>query len=132
MTSDNTITLAQIVADEPRGIIEKLAEGDFQSVLRITSKSGAVRSNHYHKQDTHICYLAKGKYEYYTRPADNDAAPIEKKIITAGQIVFTPPMVVHAMHFLEDSELYCFSTQKREQAGYEADTVRVQLYPQAE
>lgn len=123
------ISTAQIVANEDRGIIEKLAQGNFQSVLRITSKAGSVRSNHYHKHDTHICYLAKGSYEYYTRPALDESAPVEKVVITQGQIVFTPPMVLHAMHFLEDSELYCFSTEEREQAGYEADTVRVQLYP---
>jgi quercetin dioxygenase-like cupin family protein len=128
--TSETVTDPILVVDRPRGIIEKLAEGNFKTILRITSKADTVGANHYHKTDTHICYLAKGKYEYYTRPAGDPSAPIEKILITQGQLVYTPSMLEHAMHFLEDSELYCFSTiPQRDHAAYEGDTVRVELYP---
>lgn len=124
----DVVTRPAVVADDARGVIEKLIEGDFQSVLRITSKAGTVRANHYHKNDSHTCYLVSGKIEYVTRDALNDQAPLERIIIEPGQVFYTPPMLAHAMVFLEDSEFYCFTTSPRHsQADYENDVVRVTL-----
>lgn len=124
----DVVTNPTLVADDARGVIEKLVEGDFQSVLRITSKAGTVRANHYHKHDSHTCYLVSGKIEYVTRDALNDQAPLERIIIEPGQVFYTPPMLAHAMVFLEDSEFYCFTTSLRHsQADYEDDVVRVTL-----
>lgn len=125
---DEAIKQSQIIEDSPRGIIEKLAEGSFQSVMRITSQKGAVRANHYHKHDSHLCYLVKGKIEYVTRDVGNDQAPIHRTTIQPGQLFYTPPMLVHAMVFLEDSEFLCFTTSpRRTQEDYEDDVVRVML-----
>lgn len=121
------VTKPVIVASDDRGIIEKLVEGDFQSVLRITCRPGSIRANHYHKRDSHICYLVKGKLEYVYRDAQDATAPLQTIIIEAGQLFYTPPMLAHAMRFLEESEFYTFTTQPRGQAEYEEDTVRVKL-----
>lgn len=117
-----------IVADDPRGVIEKLAEGQFQSILRITSKAGSVRANHYHTRDSHLCYLVRGKMEYVYRDARDEHAPLQRVVITPGQLFYTPPLVAHAMHFLEDSEFYAFSTESRSGPdAYEGEIVRVTL-----
>lgn len=126
--STRLISTPEMVADDDRGIIEKLAEGNYQAVLRITSKAGSVRANHYHQRDSHLCYLVSGKIEYFHRPALDESAPLEREIITPGQLFYTPPMVAHAMHFLEDSEFYCFTTQSRDQGVYEEDVVRITLF----
>lgn len=119
---------SQIIEDGPRGIIEKLAEGSFQSIMRITSQKGTVRANHYHKHDSHLCYLVRGKIEYVTREVGNEQAPIHRMTIQPGQLFSTPPMLVHAMVFLEDSEFFCFTTSpRRTQEDYEGDVVRVML-----
>lgn len=119
---------AQLLTEDARGVIEKLAEGDFQSVLRITSKAGTVRANHYHKRDAHLCYLVRGKIEYVHRAALNDQATLERLVIEPGQLFYTPPLVAHAMRFLEDSEFYCFTASpRRTQGEYEDDVVRVPL-----
>lgn len=124
----DVIRPSEILEDSARGIIEKLAEGNFQSILRITSKAGTVRANHYHKRDSHLCYLVKGKIEYVWRDALDEAAPLSRMLIEPGQLFFTPPMVAHAMVFLADSEFYCFSTEPRHgQAAYEDEIVRVTL-----
>lgn len=118
----------EVLEDAPRGIIEKLAEGEYHSILRITSKAGTVRANHYHKRDSHLCYLVSGKMEYVYRDAGDEHAPLQRVIIEPGQLFYTPPMVAHAMRFLEDSEFYAFTTSPRHtQAEYEDDTVRVRL-----
>lgn len=125
---ERIISQPQLIAEDLRGVIEKLTEGTYQSVLRITSKAGSVRANHYHQHDSHLCYLVSGKLEYYHRPALDEKAPVGKVIIAPGQLFYTPPMVAHAMYFTEDSEFYCFTTQSREQAVYEDDVVRVTLF----
>lgn len=123
----DVITHPKLLADDARGVIEQLAAGNYQSVLRITSRAGSVRANHYHQRDSHLCYVTRGKLEYVYRDALDEAAPLAKVIITPGQLFYTPPMVAHAMHFLEDSEFYCFTTQARDQAIYEEDVVRVTI-----
>lgn len=124
----DVIRPSEILEDSARGVIEKLAEGNFQSILRITSKAGTVRANHYHKRDSHLCYLVRGKLEYVWREALDESAPLNRVLIEPGQLFFTPPMVAHAMMFLEDSEFYCFSTESRHgQAAYEDEIVRTTL-----
>ena len=112
---------------DDRGEIKTLVEGaTFTSVLRITSKKGCIRANHYHKEDYHYCFLESGKMEYYERPVGNKDKP-RCTVIKMGDVFFTPSMAEHAMKFLEDSVFWCFSKKSRKQADYEADTVRVKL-----
>lgn len=109
-----------------RGSLQMLIDFPISSVLVITSKKGSVRANHYHRQDDHYCYLAAGRMEYHYRPAGSIQPP---KVVTIepGQMFYTPPMVEHAMKFLEDSVFYVFSKLNRDQQSYESDVVRVQL-----
>ena len=94
--------------------------------MYITSKAGTVRSNHYHKQDTHYCFMVSGKAEWFEKPVEG--GELEQETLQAGDMVFTPAMTMHAVKFLEDSVLMAFSTFGREnQAAYEDDTVRVKL-----
>src|SRR5579872_2039061 len=99
------------------------------SVLSITCKKGSVRANHYHKKDTHYCYLLSGKMEYVYKDANKEGK--EKHIIVnSGEVVYSPPMVTHAMRFLEDSVFFAFTTEQRDSEKYEKDTVRVNLIDQ--
>ena len=113
--------------DNRGGIAKVLDDGvtNIKSILRITSKKGSIRSNHYHKEDSHYCYLESGKLEYYEKPVNGGG--IKKAILQYGDMVFTPPMMIHGMKFLEDSVLWAFATKSRQQNDYEADTVRVTL-----
>ncbi len=109
---------------DDRGTIQPLVDLDMKSAVLITSRPGAVRADHYHKTDWHYCYLHSGSMAYYHRPAGSGARP-EEVIVTAGQMVFTPPMVEHAMHFLEDTVFVTLSRNPRDRPSYEADVVRV-------
>ena len=51
----------------------------------------------------------------------------ESVILRGGDMVYTKPMVGHAMEFLEDSVFLALTTKKRDQASYEHDTVRIQV-----
>lgn len=114
---------------DARGAINKIlddGETNIKSVLLITSAKGTIRSNHYHKADAHYCYLLSGKMEWTEQPIGKDAER-ETATLEPGDMVYTPPMMMHAVRFLEDSVLLALATKSRSQADYESDTVRVTL-----
>ncbi len=112
---------------DARGGITRIldSESPIRSILSITSQKGSVRSNHYHKKDTHYCYLVSGKMEWSEKPVEG--GEVESAVLEAGDMVFTPAMTIHAVRFLEDSMFLTFATEARNQDDYEADTVRVTL-----
>lgn len=112
---------------DDRGDITRVldCESPIVSILSVTSKQGSIRSNHYHKKDTHYCYLVSGKMEWFEKPVEG--REIESAILGPGDMVFTPAMTIHAVRFLEDSVFLTFATEPRNQADYESDTVRVIL-----
>ena len=113
---------------EKRGNITKLlddGETNIKSILLITSKTGSVRSNHYHKKDAHWIYMLSGKMEYYEKSIKG--GKIKKAILGPGDMVYTPPMMIHTTKFLKDSVFMAFSIKSRNQKAYEEDTIRVKL-----
>lgn len=98
-----------------------------QSILRITSKTGTVRSNHYHKHDYHYLYIESGKCEYSEKPANELKAKIKTVVLVPGDLVLSSPNIIHAVKFLKDSVIYAFTTEKRDQDKYEKDTIRVTI-----
>ena len=113
---------------DARGEIQQLVQAGFESAQLITCAENSVRANHYHKQDWHYCYMVYGSMRYYTRPVGSEESP-SWVLVTAGQVVYTPPMEEHAMEFLEDSAFINFAGRPRDQHDYEDDLVRVELVP---
>ena len=125
---DNPIVELEAPHADARGSIVPLVDEDMKSAVLITSKKGTVRANHFHHTDWHYCYVLSGAIDYYWRKTGSTEAP--KKIrIGARQMFFTPPMADHAMVFVEDTEFLCMGKNSRDQAAYEADITRIQLYP---
>lgn len=115
---------------DERGGIELVADHDdfpIKSVLRITSKVGTVRGNHYHKRGIHYYYVESGKCEYSQKPANKPNAKVETVVLEPGDLVIVKPKVINATKFLEDSVIYHFDTERREQSHYENNTVRVKI-----
>ena len=71
-------------------------------------------------------YVLSGGFDYYFRPTGSEAEP-DKITVTAGEMVFTPPMEDHATVFLEDTQLLAMSRNPRDQEAYESDVKRVIL-----
>ena len=114
--------------DERGGITKLLDDGRtiIRSVLLITSRKGSVRANHYHKKDSHYTYLLSGRMEYTEFHVGQESKK-ESAILEAGDMVYSAPMVAHAMRFLEDSVFLALATESRSQAAYEEDTVRIKV-----
>jgi quercetin dioxygenase-like cupin family protein len=110
---------------DERGAIQNLLNTPMQCASIITSKKGSVRSNHWHKTDWHYLYVMSGSMEYYERPVDMDYDITQKPlIVSAGQMVFTPPNVIHKTIFIEDTVLLSFSKRNRDHESHESDVVR--------
>ena len=109
---------------DARGGIQPLVDLPMKSCVLITSAKGSVRANHYHTTDWHFCYVLDGEIDYYHRPTGSDQEP-EKVRIRKGELFFTPPMVDHAMLFLEDTTFLTLGRNSRSQEVYEADVVRI-------
>lgn len=115
---------------DERGYITRLVDTDeypIRAVLYITSKAGAIRGNHYHKNDAHFVYCLSGKFRYFEKNASLPKGKKESVILKPGDLVLSKPGIMHAMEFLEDTVFLAFTTERREQDKYEGDTVRVKL-----
>lgn len=113
--------------DQRGGITRILDDGRtiIKSVLIITCNKGAIRANHYHKKDSHYVYMLSGSMEYSEKPVDG--GNIETITVKAGDMVYSAPMMIHAMKFLEESAFLTLATEWRKQEAYEEDLVRVKL-----
>ena len=113
--------------DDRGEIIKLLDDGKtlIKSVLLITCKKGAIRANHYHKNDTHHVYMLYGSMEYTEQ--DLNTKKSETIVVNKGDLVFTPPMMPHAMKFLEESAFLTLATESRHHEHYEDDTVRIKI-----
>jgi len=109
---------------DARGEILNLLDLPLGSVSLITSNTGAVRANHYHKTDWHYCWMQKGSMDYYYRPIGSKE-PAKYIRVEEGKMVYTPSMEEHAMVFTSDAVMWCFAGNPRTSADYESDTVRV-------
>ena len=69
--------------------------------------------------------MLKGSMEYIEE--DLDGKNKNMVIVKRGDLVYTPPMKAHAMHFLEESSFLTLATESRHQEAYEKDTVRMKL-----
>ena len=115
---------------DERGEITMILDNDktpIKSVLLITCNKGAVRANHYHKEDSHYAYLLSGRMEYFEEPAHGQSKKRETAVLSAGDMVYTPALAAHAMRFLEDSVFIALATKSRKDGAYEDDTIRVTL-----
>lgn len=106
-----------------RGKILNLISSKYQSCAVIFSKKGTVRANHYHKKDWHYCYVLYGKIKYIY--CDLGSSKKRYYHVLPGELFYTPPKLIHAMHFLEDTEFLTLGGKTRSQKSYESDLVRV-------
>ena len=109
---------------DSRGVIQNLIHHELGSAVIISSNAGAVRAEHWHKEDFHYCYLISGELLYCERPVGSKEDP-SKIIIYPGQLFFTGPNVEHSMYFTKDSVFMTLGKLSRTHDSYEQDLVRL-------
>jgi|TARA_B100001964_G_C14255440_1_gene612175 dTDP-4-dehydrorhamnose 3,5-epimerase-like enzyme len=126
MANEKVIKIEPAFEDE-RGVIANILEEPITHIAIITSKKGSIRANHYHPKQVQYEYLISGKYESTTKNLNNKDEKIEKTIINAGDLVITPPMIAHAMRFLEDSVMLNLTTGQRDTQNFSDHTKKFKL-----
>lgn len=106
------------------GSIWNLANGGFESASFIESRTGSIRSNHYHKEDSHLIFVIHGLVIYYWRQAGSNE-PLKRLLVPTGKMVATGPLVEHATYFLEHTMIVTLNGRSRDHQSHEADLVRV-------
>ena len=117
------VNIPQIHQDA-RGEIKNLADGVISDIAIITSNKGAVRANHYHQEDWHLCYLISGAMEYFWSNQKEGAEFLSTPVMSQGMI-FTPPATPHKIVFKEDSVFLSISKLSRISENYEKDTFKL-------
>jgi mannose-6-phosphate isomerase-like protein (cupin superfamily) len=69
-------------------------------------------------------YVVSGSMKYHHGPQAVASAML---LVRQGEMVFTPPLVEHAVEFPEDTVFINITGKTREQKSYEDDLVRVEL-----
>ena len=72
---------------DDRGYIQSLVNFPMKNLSLISSKKGAVRSNHYHLTDWHYMYVLSGSFNYYYRPSNTDD-DLQCLRVVAGEMIF--------------------------------------------
>ena len=112
---------------DERGVIANVLEEPINHVAVITSKKGSVRANHYHPEQIQYVYLLSGKYESISKDLHNENSEVETVTVEEGDLVITPPMIAHAMRFLEDSVLLNLTTADRNEENFDKHTKKFKL-----
>lgn len=123
--SDSAVPLDTPFINE-NGVIQNLVLKPMTSVAVITSKSGTMRANHYHKTDWHYAYVISGSILYFERSVGDKGIP-EPRLFKAGEMFFTPPMKEHTMVFPEETIFVTMAKNVRSHESHEADLVRVEF-----
>ena len=110
---------------DTRGSILSICDIPCKNVSIINCKKNTIRSNHYHKKDYHLMYVVKGQIDYFYKTIKGKKMNYLK--VKKDNLIYTPPMEVHATYFPKDTVLIVSSKNPRDQATYEKDTVRVEL-----
>lgn len=111
------------IFEDARGqIIDILENETIENVTLISSKKGAIRGNHYHKESVQYTFVLKGNLKLLTQMP---GAKIKATVIKPGDLILTPPMEKHTLVALEDSELLILTRGPRGGSRYERDTHRL-------
>lgn len=126
LANETVIEIEPSIVDE-KGKIMNILEEPISHVAIITSKAGSIRANHYHPDQTQYVYLISGKYESISKNLKEEDSNTESKTIKPGNLVITPPMIAHAMRFLEDSVMLNLTTGNRDTDKYSEHTKKYKL-----
>jgi oxalate decarboxylase/phosphoglucose isomerase-like protein (cupin superfamily) len=112
----------QAVYADHRGRIVNLPAFPTVESTVIESNAGAVRGNHYHRDETHLMYVVSGLMLYIEQDGDRRLHVVE---VRPGESVLTPAGVPHCTFFPEDTAFVTLSDVSRAGEAYEQAVIRV-------
>jgi quercetin dioxygenase-like cupin family protein len=111
-------------SDARGDIIDVLKQSVVEYATLITSKKGAVRANHYHKETFQYVYLLSGRMRVVGQMPDEKPSEV---ILETGDLIVNVPLERHAFEALEDSTMLVLTRGPRGGDDYEKDTYRLDV-----
>lgn len=108
--------------EDHRGVIQDIfgataPEGRIDSVTRISTRAGAIRGNHLHRETTQWTLLLSGSLLM--------ASGGSMRLMRPGEVVKHPPGDPHAWKAISDCECIVFTRGPRAGEDYESDVIRL-------
>lgn len=116
------VSKKSVFEDERGNIIDILEDEVIEYVTIITSKKGAVRGDHYHKESVQYTFVLKGSLQLLTQMPGEE---VRTTLLSTGDLGFSPPMEKHTLVAIEDSKLLILTRGPRGGNNYEKDTFRL-------
>jgi len=110
--------------DERGAITDILRQESINYVTVITSKKGALRGNHVHKETVQYVYVMEGKLKALSQMPGE---PVSMAVLSKGDLIVNVPHEGHAFEALEDTTFLVFTRGPRGGENYEDDTFRLKI-----
>ena len=111
--------------EDGRGqIIDILKNEVVEYATIITSRKGAVRGNHFHKDTYQHLYVLDGKLRVVVQMPGEQP---QEAILEQGDIVVNVPLERHAFQAIEDTTFLVLTRGPRGGENYETDTFRLDI-----
>lgn len=111
---------------DARGLIIDLIQNcAMEHATLVTSKTGAIRGHHYHKESTQYVVVLSGRMEAYAR--GEGETKVESVVVEPWDLVVNEALERHALVALEDSIFLVLTHGPRGGDQYESDTFREQV-----
>ena len=109
--------------DERGSITDILRQEPIDYITIITSKKGALRGNHVHKETVQYVYVMEGKLKALSQMPDE---PVRTTVLETGDLIVNVPNEGHAFEALEDTTFLVLTRGPRGGENYEDDTFRLE------
>lgn len=109
--------------DERGKIIDVLKNSMVEYATLITSRKGAIRGNHFHKDTYQHLYVLEGKLRAVAQMPD---AERQEALLSRGDYILNVPLERHAFEALEDTTFLVLTRGPRGGENYELDTYRLE------
>ncbi len=98
-----------------RGSLKQLVHKGWNQVNYITSVAGALRGNHYHKENVEAFYVISGEFKLIAESLDGKEH--EEYIMKAGDFFTVKPFVNHSFEYITNTQMISFYNKGVEGVG---------------
>jgi quercetin dioxygenase-like cupin family protein len=118
------LKISAVFSDVRGDIIDVLRNTVVEYATVITSKHGAVRANHYHKETFQYVYMLEGRMRVVSQMPGEAT---EEVVLEKGDLIVNMPLERHAFEAVDDCTMLVLTRGPRGGEDYEKDTYRLDV-----
>ena len=92
---------------DSRGAIKGIInEGSWQEINQISSKSGAIRGDHFHKETKELFIILDGEIDISLQRVKNNKKTglVKQLVVKAGDVFLIEPFILHTFTIVKDAK----------------------------